>query len=499
MAEDDSEWRQHSFNRSARRHEDYQWREYAAIRVAQEHTDPGPSEVRPGIQEYRQVQVVDSTLSGWETGFEWEMSSSGWEQHARDREERRNIDLDWREYAMARVEQREIFRTMTVLVEVPAGVSGGDTIEFASEGRDEMNQVVVPEGLCQGDVFEVDVPHEEPEVEAASFRTPASADEIQEQEHVEVHGEAGAAAMEQLVVVIPEGVGSGDAIEVVSSGGSRFVVEVPPGLGSGMELSVSVPCDTLSGSPPEGSAARGDAPTGHGEAHWEAYGESHASPGRVPKTDCGSSLHIYPSEELREPSAEPGYRYYAGQHIRMPRKRGGFSDGVVLEVVDTFETLYRCRIGAKQPGTEALEKHCLEDEIMPSRPQPGFELCVGQMVRVARLSDRRVVFATVLEPCFVEDEPSYRLLLAPADVAEATFSSADSAPVIETHSEEDIRMKSSTAPGSAFFLGQLVQVRAENGAYTQLARVCEFHVSPGQKVKYVCRTVADGWGIGIST
>ena len=45
----------------------------------------------------------------------------------------------------------------------------------------------------------------------------------------------------------------------------------------------------------------------------------------------------------------------------------GFSDGIVLEVVDTFETLYRCRIGAKQPGTEALEKHCLEDEIMPSR------------------------------------------------------------------------------------------------------------------------------------
>jgi hypothetical protein len=325
MAEDDSEWRQHSFNRNARRHEDAQWREYAAIRVAQEHTDPGPSEVRPGIQEYRQVQVVDSTLSGWETGFEWEMSSSRWEQHARDREERRNIDLDWREYAMARVEQREIFRTITVLVEVPAGVSGGDTIEFASEGRDEMNQVVVPEGLCQGDVFEVDMPHEEPEAEAASFRTPASANEIQEQEHVEMPDAAGAATMEELVVVIPEGVGSGDAIEVVSSGGSRFVVEVPPGLGSGMELSVSVPCDTLPGSPPEGSAARGDAPTGHGEAHGEAYGESHASMGRAPMSDSGSSLHVYASEELREPSAEPGYRYYAGQHIRMPRKRGGAS------------------------------------------------------------------------------------------------------------------------------------------------------------------------------
>ena len=117
------------------------------------------------------------------------------------------------------------------------------------------------------------------------------------------------------------------------------------------------------------------------------------------------------------------------------------------------------------------------------------------MVRVARLSDRRVVFATVLEPCFVEDEPSYRLLLAPANAAETTRACTDGEPAVETHSEDDIRMKSTTAPGSAFFLGQLVQVRGADGAFNQLARVCDLQVTPGQRQRYVCRLVADGWGM----
>ena len=59
----------------------------------------------------------------------------------------------------------------------------------------------------------------------------------------------------------------------------------------------------------------------------------------------------------------------------------------------------RCRIGEQR-----LEKHCAEDEIEPSRPQPGFEFSVGQMVRVARKADGRAALATVLAPTFVRED-----------------------------------------------------------------------------------------------
>ena len=64
---------------------------------------------------------------------------------------------------------------------------------------------------------------------------------------------------------------------------------------------------------------RGDAPTGHGESH----SEDHASMAHAPANDGRSLVRVHASEELREPTAETGYRYYVGQHIRMPRKTGG--------------------------------------------------------------------------------------------------------------------------------------------------------------------------------
>eukprot|EP00966_Prymnesium_polylepis_P163003 3767184-Prymnesium_polylepis.1 len=57
--------------------------------------------------------------------------------------------------------------------------------------------------------------------------------------------------------------------------------------------------------------------------------------------------------------------------------------------------------------------------------------------------------------------------------------------------------KAAAAPGSAYFLGQLVQVRIADGAsFDQLARVCALDVRTGERTRYVCRPVVDGWGMG---
>ena len=50
------------------------------------------------------------------------------------------------------------------------------------------------------------------------------------------------------------------------------------------------------------------------------------------------------------------------------------------------------------------------------------------------------------------------------------------------------------APGSAFFVGQLVQVRGADGSFGQLARVWDLEVTPGAPLTYLCRHVPDGWG-----
>ena len=76
--------------------------------------------------------------------------------------------------------------------------------------------------------------------------------------------------------------------------------------------------------------------------------------------------------------------------------------------------------------------------------------------------------------------------------------SSASASLVETHTEEDVRLKTEAAPGGAFFVGQLVQVRqaddeAGEYSYRQLARVCDMQVRAG-RLAYLCKHVPDGWG-----
>ena len=246
----------------------------------------------------------------------------------------------------------------------------------------------------------------------------------------------------------------------------------------------------------------------------------------ISEASCGgyctksAAWRMYNADELRCPRPEEGAAFYRGQHIEMRRSSGKMSSGVVLDILHAFETIYRCRIG---DHSQTLEKHCTAADIGPVTPCPGFQYARGDMVRVARLSDGAVVLATVLEPTYVDGEPSYKLRLAPeggvrgdgelsssSQQTAAADADAVMAPVVETHAEEDIRLKTESAPGGAFYVGQLVQVRArphhhpagaggerdasqEGEEFMQLARVCDMQVKAG-RLAYLCEHVPDGWG-----
>lgn len=355
-------------------------------------------------------------------------------------------------------------------LEVPAGVCGGDNIEFVCNDKRVLAEV--PPGLLPGDVFHVDV-DEADSIGGATVDT---------------------ATIEQLTVKIPSGIVEGDSIEVQAHDGSWFVVEVPTGFKSGMSLELALP-GTLLAAP-----ALSEAPTGAPASSPTALTATSAlttvsSSPPSPASPAGPATIVYPSDELREPAAEPGEAFFVGQHVTMRRTNGRLSNGVVLGVLDAYETLYRCRIG-DHAGT--LEKNCTEGEIQRATPPPGFAYTPGDMVRVARQCDGRVVLATVLEPTFVEDDPSYRLRLEAADEED------EHGACVETHSEEDVALQTTAAPNSGFAVGQLVQVRQQRAdgtpAFSQLARVVDFVLSgnttheQGVRLVYRCRHVQDGWG-----
>ena len=75
---------------------------------------------------------------------------------------------------------------------------------------------------------------------------------------------------------------------------------------------------------------------------------------------------------------------------------------------------YRCRIGDPcRDGAAGIEKHCTESELGHAKPSPGFELCVGDVVRVARQRDGRVVRVCACAGTLCRP-PLIALLIAPA-------------------------------------------------------------------------------------
>ena len=236
-------------------------------------------------------------------------------------------------------------RTTAYSVEVPRGSRGGEEIEFVdSSGGEQLLRVVVPDGLSEGDVFEVQVEVHEPVEEAqgeneCESRSHSAFNMVKAECDLDAAGAGGTPATEQLTVVVPDGAKPGESIQVFSSGGSCFLVEVPVGVHSGMEISVCV-IDESSHEPPPAvnsqssvqAAGSVEAPTCHDDA---------SSSSSAPLGAC-ASMRICEAEELRVPVPRPGYKFYVGQHIRMPRAAyPGFSEGVVLEIIDAYETLYR--------------------------------------------------------------------------------------------------------------------------------------------------------------
>jgi hypothetical protein len=370
---------------------------------------------------------------------------------------------------------------MLVDVCIPPGIAGGDELLFVV--AETTHHCVVPEGLCEGEVFQVLV-----DAEACDATAPPST--LQTDNSI-ASGETTLFSTEaELHVEVPVGTVTGDSIEVQASGGRRFVVEVPDGLVAGMTMVVSLPPSASSVAPRASPKA--------------------ARRRREPSADAGGEVErLYDSEVLRAPEPKEGHAFYAGQHIQMRRSSGRFSSGVVLDAHDAFETLYRCRIG---DHTATLEKWCTESDLRAVEALPGFEYAVGAMVRVARACDGAVVLATVLEGLYVDDEPSYRLRLEPAPgestvlvgacreggVAHTSGGRARPTAAVETHAEDDVRIKTQSAPSCAFHVGQLVQVRSgadADGAslFNQLARVRDTEVRAG-RLMYLCKHVPDGWG-----
>jgi hypothetical protein len=385
---------------------------------------------------------------------------------------------------------------MACEVTVPDGLSEGDA--FDVQLGSQMFEVVVPPGVSAGEVIVLDVATEQQGVEPLPQPPPQP-------------------PVAQLVeVTVPGGVSSGQTFCVELETGAVFEVECPPGLQEGdtMEVDVSdadpspavAPSSTASPPRPEpppmstSAAQSAGSPTLASPAkcggsrfgdrfgsarfkqHYQSRGTSGmaSSPGGSLGGGSPSSLDVrtFRTDALREPQPEEGCRFYVGQPIQMLRTSGDWTEGVVLELMHGFETMYRCRL-----GEGLLEKMCGEDEVRVPQPDDGFRFCRGQTVQVQR-PNGLLELATVTSNTKLDrqgiglQEPWYSVRLHPS----ATQAEA----LVETVHEEELQQPMPQL-GCAFYVGQLVQGQVTIGTW-QLLRVLEFEMV-GYKLGYKCAII----------
>ena len=187
----------------------------------------------------------------------------------------------------------------------------------------------------------------------------------------------------------------------------------------------------------------------------------------------GIDVRTFRTDALREPHPEEGCRFYVGQPIQMLRTSGDWTEGVVLELMHGYETMYRCRLGEGR-----LEKMC-EDEVRLPQPDDGF-LCRGQTVQLLR-PNGLLELATVTGNTQLDregigrTEPWYSVRLHPS----STMPEA----LVETVHEEDLQLPTPQL-GCQFYVGQLVQGQVSIGTWT-LMRVLEFEMV-GYGLGYKC-------------
>lgn len=100
-------------------------------------------------------------------------------------------------------------------VTVPEGLQGGDAMSV-TVGEQEFT-LTVPDGVVAGDLLEVDLPVEMPE-------------EASQQQDTET-----------VIVEVPTGVSPGEAFSVQAAWGGIFEIVVPDGVGEGDSIEVSLP------------------------------------------------------------------------------------------------------------------------------------------------------------------------------------------------------------------------------------------------------------------
>ena len=422
-------------------------------------------------------------------------------------------------------------------VEVPFGMVGGDqlTVQTADGAQFE---VTIPDGLEGGSTFLV---------------------------NVEATAEPSSVCME---VVVPDGVGEGDSfsMQLPTDDGERFVdVVVPSGVSSGETITVEVPNSDMpqmlakeqqrqpppppqeprQGSQPCSSssmaplleslphlpaaAARSPSPIapssppatavgGHQNDHpipqsspstrsggsrfgdrfgqsggakqtqphfaaggWLATGGRADSPGMSPvaspsrRAPAAPEVLLCRTDALRVPRAEAGCRFFKGQFVQILRSSGEWCNGVVIELMPHgFETLYRCRL-----GEGILEKLLSEDELREPVPDEGFQYCRGQVMQVERptgLLELATITGCKLDKSRHRPEPWYTCRM---HVSATTPTS-----VSETVHEEDLRVPTPQA-GCAYYVGQLLQAKRSDGSWNTLVRVVAFEMV-GYSLGYRC-------------
>ena len=163
----------------------------------------------------------------------------------------------------------------------------------------------------------------------------------------------------------------------------------------------------------------------------------------------------------------------------MLRTSGEWTEGVVLELMHGYETMYRCRLGEGR-----LEKMLGEDEVRVPEPDPGFAFCRGETVQLSR-PNGLLELATVIGNSRIDrqgigrTEPWYSIRLHPS----ATMAEA----LVETVHEDELQQPTPQA-GCQFYVGQLVQGQPSAAMGWTLLRVLEFEMV-GYRLGYKCAVV----------
>jgi hypothetical protein len=134
---------------------------------------------------------------------------------------------------------------------VPEGLEGGDVVVVTAPDGREM-EVTVPEGMQQGEEFEVDVtPRAAGSIPAVALGDEEAAPQQQEQQQQqqqqkqqqeeEEEEEEESVDADVITVTVPEGAIAGDVIVVETPAGLELEIEVPKGCVEGEEFEVTTP------------------------------------------------------------------------------------------------------------------------------------------------------------------------------------------------------------------------------------------------------------------